>query len=1051
MVTKSMDSPSRSPGPASITLPPPPVFSTFATLQASTPDKSPSTPLDSYAAFHFYTAPSSPTTPPVNWFTPPTTPKDDLLATSEIRVSVAPHPVDLLPPSALTRVPQSAQPQLSDSLPIASQLPLDSVTDDTFPAIIDLAVDLGFGEDGLNTLEKIYLYSRSESSVHRVFIIHKLPAYLDQVTPQEAIEYVLPLINSLALDDDEVVKEALAAELVPVIWWFFSHCQIIPDDPDSMQSFASTSSTVTISVQAFTPILGTLLLSSSPTIVGSARFAVVNLLARMKRADDKDSGSIPVSPVPHGYESDLCDDVDEDQDETLYSVGMFKKDERSLFRQEILHSVVIGMGRLDLDPETDPQPNDAGDWEDASSMSLTASHDADVLESRPKSPKYGDVNPYFPAAQYEQHVASAGTPTTISSASSSPPHDSADFGRRVPSSGLDASDEECRDGDDDEEQAAIGRLSSMSLMAAVTAAGSAEEDVQRAFVTELERIGRDSNYFYVRSEASLALGALAKVVPEELVLSSLLPLFDVLRWDSHWRVRHSALYALPAILPRLSPNQRRTVALETVMALSCDVYGAVRSSVLESLGEVLYTFHNDPGGPPPELIQMFLGRVGDSDIRRGVHTQPSHPYGISEEQGNTSELFFTDPERPLICAFNFPAVVLTLGKSRWPELKSAYADLAQNRDPKVRKTLAASVGQLAKIIGKEATTRDLVPLWWDCVRFNVKEVRIKSIEALETLLPVLSPQVQLEIVTGITSVWVEGAFAGWRERATILALLNFFVDISGRDIFPAVQALLLKGLEDSVAAVRDAAVHNLPSLWRIFSADENISQRMFFDLEGLASSPSHKRRMTFVACAMVCVQQEYHVPNPNALAQAIERLARDPVVDVRIGIARLLHVLHAQRALCASNPNLVPLIERMRDDPSQEVRTFLANSCLVGASQARSPPRPLATVRKTYPHPSTFSRPPPLRSASDSTSIRSEIAGSSESLSSGSFAVGPAERGNSGDNDARIGLGEHGWVTAAASMDQSSETASGPTAPGGNISTTVPWTGARPVEFMVES
>lgn len=34
-------------------------------------------------------------------------------------------------------------------------------------------------------------------------------------------------------------------------------------------------------------------------------------------------------------------------------------------------------------------------------------------------------------------------------------------------------------------------------------------------------MGRDTAYFYVRREASLALGALAKVVPEELVSLSL--------------------------------------------------------------------------------------------------------------------------------------------------------------------------------------------------------------------------------------------------------------------------------------------------------------------------------------------------------------------------------------------------------------------------------------------------------------------------------------------------------------------------------------------------
>jgi hypothetical protein len=46
------------------------------------------------------------------------------------------------------------------------------------------------------------------------------------------------------------------------------------------------------------------------------------------------------------------------------------------------------------------------------------------------------------------------------------------------------------------------------------------EDTKRAFVAEVERMAPDPVYF-VRREAAFALGALAKVVPEEVVLLSL--------------------------------------------------------------------------------------------------------------------------------------------------------------------------------------------------------------------------------------------------------------------------------------------------------------------------------------------------------------------------------------------------------------------------------------------------------------------------------------------------------------------------------------------------
>jgi len=44
-----------------------------------------------------------------------------------------------------------------------------------------------------------------------------------------------------------------------------------------------------------------------------------------------------------------------------------------------------------------------------------------------------------------------------------------------------------------------------------------------AFVVEVERVGRDPVY-WVRREASFALGALAKVVPQEIVICSLVRL-----------------------------------------------------------------------------------------------------------------------------------------------------------------------------------------------------------------------------------------------------------------------------------------------------------------------------------------------------------------------------------------------------------------------------------------------------------------------------------------------------------------------------------------------
>lgn len=444
----------------------------------------------------------------------------------------------------------------------------------------------------------------------------------------------------------------------------------------------------------------------------------------------------------------------------------------------------------------------------------------------------------------------------------------------------------------DDEQAAVGRLSSMSLMAAVTASGkhlrfrysvtdfnpstigTLGGETQRAFVREVERVGHDPVY-WVRREASFALGALAKVVPEEIVINSLvcckclkppsgfthshlqkLPLFESLRWDVVWHVRHSALFALPAILARLSPAQRRAVALETVEALSADDNGTVRSGVLEALGEVIYTFHEDADGPPEALVRLFLGP-------KEVPSQTQDRYR-PDGLPTPLELFYSDPKRPLICAFNFPAVALTLGRRRWSELREAYLDLTTDVTCEVCRTLAASLGELAKIIGTDNTQKDLLNVWWLYIDFEDEGVRTKALESLYDIIGVVGNEIGRTLAQGLLTRWGGGTFRGWRERETVLKHIVGWVNRIGLGSALLARGLLLKGLEDNVAAVREAAIvavspffsfpcflrtdnlSQIPEVWILFSLQQEVIDDFGDDLRQLATSTTYRRRMTYV-------------------------------------------------------------------------------------------------------------------------------------------------------------------------------------------------------------
>lgn len=82
--------------------------------------------------------------------------------------------------------------------------------------------DVTFDDEGLTTLERIFLLSRSEYSFHRAYAARVLGELLADVDPCESVEYVLPLVSGFSLDEDESVKEAFAADLHRILWYFFS-------------------------------------------------------------------------------------------------------------------------------------------------------------------------------------------------------------------------------------------------------------------------------------------------------------------------------------------------------------------------------------------------------------------------------------------------------------------------------------------------------------------------------------------------------------------------------------------------------------------------------------------------------------------------------------------------------------------------------------------------------------------------------------------------------------------------------------------------------------
>jgi len=104
------------------------------------------------------------------------------------------------------------------------EAPVGNDTDEVMAAPTDtLPADVAFEDEGLLTLERIFLLSKSEHAFHRLvsarhrsttlllttilfyraYIARTLGDLLEDTDPCEAVEYVIPLLTGLALDEGE--------------------------------------------------------------------------------------------------------------------------------------------------------------------------------------------------------------------------------------------------------------------------------------------------------------------------------------------------------------------------------------------------------------------------------------------------------------------------------------------------------------------------------------------------------------------------------------------------------------------------------------------------------------------------------------------------------------------------------------------------------------------------------------------------------------------------------------------------------------------------------
>ncbi|KAG1048929.1 hypothetical protein G6F43_008718 [Rhizopus delemar] len=465
------------------------------------------------------------------------------------------------------------------------------------------------------------------------------------------------------------------------------------------------------------------------------------------------------------------------------------------------------------------------------------------------------------------------------------------------------------DDDFDQGEISLAKITCISLVASIANILGREKCIETCLPI-IEQLSTDT-MFYVRKEAAIAIGNLALVLDTEIVEQRLLPLYQQFSEDQIWHVRKSCVLALPSLCSALSEKGKTQLTITSVETFRNDVSRSVRNALADIVGELIARFlppdweqTGQPGKIPGPLLSYFLSL--------GAQT-------------NNSQMLKLEVDRPYICAYNFPAVVLTAGADLWDShLRETYLNLTKDYQIKVRCTFAHSLHDIARIIGPERTERDLVQIF-ALYLMDLDDVKQGVLEHLADFLGTLVVTSRNEYIPILAEVW-DGVATNWHLRNILAGQLR---DISllfdASRVVEHVLPLVVRACHDEFAAVRQTGVDVFPIVLDVVKhaveedgdslsqadgyGDDVVENKKNFALallshvmerlDEFARSDHYRGRLVFAHICQALIEAGINASDfASFFLPRLAPLAHDPVVNVRIAASRTIGTIYTNEPFC---------------------------------------------------------------------------------------------------------------------------------------------------------
>lgn len=205
-----------------------------------------------------------------------------------------------------------------------------------------------------------------------------------------------------------------------------------------------------------------------------------------------------------------------------------------------------------------------------------------------------------------------------------------------------------------------------------------------------------------------------------------------------------------------------------------------------------------------------------------------------------------DREMLYECAYCFPAIIFTFGARFWPLFRTHFIDLCYDCQMPVRKTMAASMSQVALIIGRANATADLVDPYVDCFSDN-EVIMTEALKNMASFIKVVDPSKHERIINLLQQCLMQAKKIMWRLRETlgyqIMELIKIHDKINKVYCLPYLIGLALRLMIDRYDCVRKVGVD---AFIEGFKRTNQKAEILKFFRDSFAHNICWKRRQLYI-------------------------------------------------------------------------------------------------------------------------------------------------------------------------------------------------------------